>query len=380
MNPHPSYRFFIETAERPVGPDHPAWSSQLPLRRHPASDREACAPTYGDYFQGMRGWLEGDGRAAMRRAAAASGLPGDPAEIRIFLAKHGEFYHPARLEASAGGIRGEWVVNVALSAPARELLVRETSILQRLARKTLPPFLPVVYGCGKAEHRPGVHMGLMLAEWFAGFHEFHLTRLPDGSRGVVLWDPAGNRLLAEPQIAAVYRRAACILTSYLDPDTFEAIGAWHHAAGDFVVRDDSGTVDLRLVTAREFRPLFGGAPEDLPGLLNAWLVFLLHLSLRTRLDRLDGTGDMAWSGPAAVGATVEGVLAGIAEKPFPEDLPLAFPVLFRRYLSNCPAEAIEGLCADIVARSFAAGSEERALAQAGLPEHVRLLSAAFARL
>lgn len=380
MSPHPTYRYFLDALDQPVDPDHPAWSSFLPVARRPSPEAGPRACTYGDYFLGVRGFLEGVGREAVERELRQKGLPPVPAEWRVFLAKHGEHYHPARVEAFADGVQAEWVVNVALSAAGRTLLGREQEILRRLARKTPAPFLPEVYGWGEVECLPGVRLGCMLAEWFNGFCEFHLTRLPDGGLGMILWDAeGGNRLLPPPQVAAVYRQAAHILTSYLDLESFEAIGSWHHAAGDFVVRDGPGEAGVRLVTAREFRPLFGRPPSDVQGLLNACLVFLLQLSLRTRLDRLDGTGDMAWSGPEATGATVDGVLAALAQKPFPEGLPLPLAGLFERYLSRCSADLVEGLCADVVVRSFAPESAERALAQAGLPEHARLLSAAFDR-
>jgi hypothetical protein len=79
------------------------------------------------------------------------------------------------------------------------------------------------------------------------------------------------------------------------------------------------------------------------------LIFLLNLSIRTRLDRLDGTGEMAWSDPVAVEATVAGMLAGLAEKPPPFELPLPFTQLFRRYLANCSAEDLLDLCNGIAA-------------------------------
>jgi hypothetical protein len=376
----PSYDYFLETPEQPVGPEHPAWATPLPVSRLAAGQPRPSACTYGDYFQGVRTFLEGCGREGLARGLRRRGLPPDPDEFRIYLAKHGEHYHPARVEANAAGVRGEWVVNVALSVSSRALLAREQALLERLSRETQTAFLPEVYGWGEVECRPGVWMGLLLAEWFSGFHEFHLTRLPDGSRGVVLWDTGGgNRRLPASSVAAVYRQAAHILTAYLNLDTFEAIASWHHAAGDFIVRDEPGGLELRLVTAREYRPLFANPPEDFESLLNACLVFLLQLSLRTRLDRLDGTGDMAWSGPEAVGATVDGVLAALAAKPFPEGLPIPFPNLFKRYLAGCPADMLGDLCADVIARSFPPGSAERALADAGLNEHVQLLSAAFDR-
>ncbi|MCU0564612.1 MAG: hypothetical protein MUE48_11835 [Desulfobacterales bacterium] len=370
-----SYRYFLETACQPVGPGHAAWVAPLPASRtaHPG----AC--TYGDYFLAVRAFFETSGREAVARALRQKGMAPDPAEWRIFLVKHGEHYHPARVETGGAGGMGEWVVNVAVSDAARGLLRREHAVLAALAGRPRR-FLPEVYGWGEVECRPGARIACLLAEWFGGFHEFHLTRTPDGGRGVVLWDAeGGNRLLSPSQVVSVYRQAAYILTSYLDLGGFEAIGGWHHAAGDFVVRDGPGAIDVRLVTAREYRPVFGRAPSDLEGLLNACLGFLLQLSLRTRIDRLDGTGDMVWSGPEAVGATVDGVLAALAETPFPEGLPLPFADLFGRYLAGCSAEVLEGLCADVVARSFPPGSIERGLAAAGLTEHVRALVAAFDR-
>ena len=370
-----SYRYFLETAGQPITPGHPAWAAPLPVSR----TAQPGARTYGDYFLGVRAFFETTGREAAAQALRQQGLEPDPAEWRIFLVKHGEHYHPARVEADGAGGTGEWVVNVAVSDAGRELMRREHANLAALAGRPRR-FLPEVYGWAEVECRPGVRMGMLLGEWFDGYHEFHLTRTADGGRGVILWDgEGGNRLLSPSQVVSVYRQAAHILTSYLDLEGFEAIGGWHHAAGDFVVRDGPGAIDVRLVTVREYRPLFGSPPPDLEGLLNACLVFLLQISLRTRLDRLDGTGDMAWSGPEAVGATVDGVQAALAEKPFPEELPLPFIELFGRFLARCSAELLEGLCAGVVARSFAPGSAERVLARAGLSEHVRLLAAVFGR-
>jgi hypothetical protein len=44
------------------------------------------------------------------------------------------------------------------------------------------------------------------------------------------------------------------------------------------------------------------------------LFFLLNLSLRTRLDRLDGVGDIVWAQDPCVEATVEGFLEGLSIK------------------------------------------------------------------
>ncbi len=207
-----SYRFFLETADQPIGPGHPAWAVPLPVVRVPRPGAAIGACTYGDYFLGVRAFLETIGREAAARALRQKGMAPDPAEWRIFLVKHGEHYHPARVEADGAGGAGEWVVNVAVSDAARELLRREHAILSALAGRPRP-FLPEGYGWGEVECRAGVRMGMLLGEWFDGYHEFHLTQPTDGPPGMVVWDSAGgNRQLSAVQRAAVYRQVAYIPT------------------------------------------------------------------------------------------------------------------------------------------------------------------------
>ena len=173
----------------------------------------------------------------------------------------------------------------------------------------------------------------------------------------MLWDPEnGPRRLDAAHSRAVYYQVARILTHYLNLETFEGITAWHHAAGDFVVRIDADAVEVRLISVRDYRPLFPARPEpaDSPraaaSFLETLLIFLLNLSIRTRLDRLDGTGELAWAGPESVAATVEGVLDSLAAKPAPVELPLPMDLLFRRFLAACREEDLLDLCQAIAAR------------------------------
>lgn len=368
-----SVRYFVDSPDRPVSPDDAVWSVPLPVSRTAHADAVDGACTYGDYFDGVSRFLEGPGRDAIERVSARG-----PHELRVFLVKHGEHYHPARVEAEGSGALSQWVLNVAVSDRTRALLRREHAVLLKLAGRP-KAFLPEVYAWGEVECRPGVRMGMMLGEWFAGYHEFHLTRRSDGALGMVVWAPGGTRPLSDDQAAAVYRQAAYILTSYLDLEHFQAIGDWHHAAGDFVVCDQPG-VDLRLVTARDYRLMFNEPPADVAGLLHACLLFLLRLTIRNRLDRLDGTGEMAWAGPQAVAPTVDGALRALADLPFPGELPMPFDQVFARFLARCSRGLVGELSADLVARDYPPGSAEREPAEAGLDDHVRRVAEAFARL
>jgi hypothetical protein len=202
--------------------------------------------------------------------------------------------------------------------------------------------------------------------------------------GVVLWDPEnGNRILGRDQVKALYAQAARVLTHYFNVSTAECIGAWHHAAGDFVVNLAGHAPAVRLVTAREYRPLL--QPESAPAgrgvksLLEALLVFFLNLTIRMRLDRLDGVGEIAWAGPASVEGALAGVLEALAEKPELPDVPLPLDVLFAHYLLSGTPDELLDLCSGILA-SFHPQSPDTAVARAHLEEHVAALAAAFSRL
>ncbi|MEJ5357034.1 MAG: hypothetical protein WHT06_00045 [Desulfobacterales bacterium] len=368
---------FLETERFPVTPEHPAWGKPLPRKPGPGSGASAAAayPTVGDYFGALEGFCRGEGRgllAQLHHRAAAAEAPLE--EIRIFLSRHGAFYHPARLVTRGGGCAGEWVVNVAYAAEARRMLERETAILSRLRAETGLPFLPEVCGCFAIAPPTGPPCSLWVGEWFSGFCEFHLHRAdPGGTPRPVLWEEGGSRVELEPQAArAIYREAARILTLYLRLESFEEIALWHHAAGDFVVRPGAGGAEVRLTTVRDYRPLFGGSAgvgEGIAARLERLLLFFLALSLHTRLDRLDGTGDFVLAPEETVSATREGVLAALAAKS--EGFPLA--EAFAAFLASCNAEDLLDLCRAIVARRYVPGSPERLLLEAELPAHAAAL-------
>ena len=389
----PRFEYFLETLDQPATPEQPLWRQPLPLSRtfcagssRPASD---VPLSVGGYFEAVRSFLEGTGRKAMDDCLERWGAEAAAAaSFRIFLAKHGEYYHPGRVEADIGGKSFCWVVNVAVSAAGRALLPKEYAILKKLNQEFPRSYVPEVYAAGTADAGNGRSIDLFLGQWFPGFHEFHLTRSAAGTQpSIILWDAeTGHRHLDAGQTRAVYHEVARILTCYFSLTTLEAIGAWHHAAGDFVVKVSGNRPEVRLVTVRDYRPLFrarqeaGDACPDLKTLLETLLIFLLNLGIRTRLDRLDGTGDMAWSDPVAVEATVTGMLAALAEKPAPIELPLPLDRLFRRYLAACSAEDLLEMCRQIASTVFPQGSPERLLLENHLQEHAEILAVVHSRL
>ncbi len=264
------FEYFLETPGQPVLPEQPLWRRPLPTSRHafaaPAALRADAGASIavGDYFQAVQAFMEGAGWAAIVPGLAGGDAgPAAAPAFRIFLAKHGEYYHPARVETEIEGVPHRWVVNVAVSAAGKSLLFREYAALERLAREFPAAYVPRVYAVAEVDAGRGRSLAMFLGQWLAGFHEFHATRdTPGGGQALALWDPAsGPVLLDAAQARAVYRQVARILTDYLNLSAFEGIGAWHHAAGDFVVRLTGAQVEARLISVREYSPFSVSGPN-----------------------------------------------------------------------------------------------------------------------
>jgi hypothetical protein len=387
----PRFACFLETYDQPVTPDHPVWSLPLPYSRYGTSqalqNEGGKMPSVGDYFRAVQLFLGGPGRNEITQELSKRDSDlGFPESFQIYLAKHGEFYHPARVKANAGEYCFEWVVNVAVSPAGKSLIHQEVELLQKLTRQFQPAYVPEVLAFDEVRIGGGLCLPMFLGEWFSSYHEFHLTHsTSSGEPRLVLWDPeSGNRPLEGAQSEKIYRRAARILTYYLDPSSFECISSWHHAAGDFVARLSGSDVDVRLVSVRGYRSLFrsrhdpGGSEPDIRSLLEALLLFLLQVSIRMRLDRLDGVGEIAWAGPEAVRGTLAGVLEALADKPAAAGLPLE--LIFSRYVASCTQDELLEMSRGVAAKSFNADAPELPLVLSSLPEHAADLSEAILKL
>jgi hypothetical protein len=70
----------------------------------------------------------------------------------------------------------------------------------------------------------------------------------------------------------------------------------------------------------------------------ALLFFLLNLSLRMRLDRVDGVGAVAWAGDDCVRATLEGFVDGLRMKEGGGFMEEGFAAEFVRYMDSLSKE------------------------------------------
>ena len=202
-------------------------------------------------------------------------------------------------------------------------MIREYDLLQRLNNKFEYSYTPKVYGTGEIYLDDDLKVSLFLGQWFEGYHEFHISSEPaNSSKKLLIWDPdCGGFFLSKNQTGKLYRQASMILTLYYDIESFNQIFPWHHAAGDFVIRIREDEIDLKLVTVRQYAPLFdhNDAIEEkeksLQVIIEAILVFFLNLSIRMRLDRSDGVGNIVWSDDCAVKETVNGFYQALDSKP-----------------------------------------------------------------
>jgi len=103
------------------------------------------------------------------------------------------------------------------------------------------------------------------------------------------------------------------------------------------------------------------------------------LSIHTRLDRLDGVGDMVWAEPAIVGPTLAGFVQGLALKPPVRALPATIERCFRYYLSMCTRRDLYDLI-DAVAKIYHPDTAEHRLFHRNIDEHVETLSSAISTL
>lgn len=309
-----------------IDPSHPMWAKPLPMpvRRAPAEQAPSAAVTHGIYFQAIQTYLRNEGarhlRAALKTTAAQASPPAIPERIDVILEKHGEFYHPARIRVMSALTTRVLVLNVAATPVGFECMESEIKALAQVAPRLPARSLPRVYGVGRVDGDNGARLQMFLADWFEGFHEFHLAVDPrDGIQKIIVWDTRHQPFfLPRDCTEMVYYQAAHLLARAYDSRTTRQVYPWHHASGDFVLRHANDGVRLKLIAVRQYAPTLGdgdGQRLDDESLLMAAMVFFANLTLRIRIDRLDGTGKMAWADDAAVGATVAGFKRAMSEWP-----------------------------------------------------------------
>lgn len=388
MSIKPEFNFFIDNVNTPVCPESSIWQNYLPENRNTLKQQNNTGDnrniTYGDYFKAASGFFEEDTFTALLNTFATRLQKhikyNDINEIDIFLVKHGAFYHPARVEINLRSVKLQFALTAAVSLLGKTTLSREYNILQKLNNNFQFSFLPEVYQ-HKEVSIPGTNQkaGFLIGEWLEDFNEFHLSRNQDNQKKIIVWDSEnGNYYLSNKEGLELYTQAAAILTCYYNIETFEQIFPWHHAAGDFVVKKKGAKLDLKLITVRQYasmlEPITSSSYniQDSDYVLEGLLIFFLNLSIRMRLDRLDGVGDIALAEDFALAGTLQGCLHGLRLKSENNIFPEPLDKCFKDLLSACTQNNILDLLINIV-NTYDPRSSEVSIIKQNLNKHAEVL-------
>lgn len=366
----------------------PRWQAPFPVSLQQPQDASTGSDTvtYGIVFERLNDFLT-TLLYAQPESRRASLWPGKPtvksvADIAICLEKHGQFYHPCRLTWTDAGRSREMAVTLALGEVACNRLKNETSLLKQLKLLDVFDSLPLVFGFGSLTQdlSGAVPLAVMMGEWCHGYHEFHFSQAPDANQPeILLWSDSGDPFwLSRRQWYDLYFNVAAILTSFYNPLSSEQVFPWHHAAGDFVIKPSSESLTVKLITVRQYATLQDEQAIPEPRLLNGLLLFLLNLSIRTRIDRLDGVGDYHWAPEPVVEATLAGFFYGLKiraeQDPLMDQSVIA---AFREYLMCFTGAELGDLLAAICG-SYSPGVPELVLISRHLSAHAKELGVAVA--
>jgi uncharacterized protein YozE (UPF0346 family) len=377
----PQFSYFLSHKKNPVPKNSQIWNTRIPMSRNQRPNHAGICLSHGVFFIAVRNFLERNKSEILTRAISQhlhrKVTSQDIEEINIYLEKHGEFYHPARIETICHGTAIPFVLNVAVSDSGKHCIQREYGLLKQLHEDFPFSFLPKVYGRGHVSIADD-DIEMFLGEWFQGYNEFHISLDPtDEKHKILVWDHAqGNYFLSDTQATNLYRQAARILTDYYNVETFEQILSWHHGAGDFVLKCQDNRIDLKLITVRQYGPMFendsGNEHPDVELILEALLVFFLNLTIRMRLDRLDGVGAIVWSDDIAVEGTLIGFFEGLALKPPVVSIPGPLMDGFRDHLLSCSQSDLLGLFQAMV-DAYNPRSPEIPVIKKKIKRHVKIL-------
>lgn len=307
-------RYSISHPSHLVNSASDEWLASLPLALAPEEENRHPVKV-GDYFRAAESYLIENGFEAIKNGAlhtrSATITSQDIETVNICLVKHGRFYHPSKIIVHLKNNQSfSMALNIAFSPEGNACVAREFQAITSLNKKN--DFIPKVFGQNSYVTKEGLSYSVFSAQWFENYHEFHLSLDSEGIQRIIVWDSEkGHYYLSKEVSFTLYEKIAHILTCCYDPYTSDQIQPWHHAAGDFIIKNDDNGVDVKLITVRQYTSLFKEMPEDNDSLAEAAIIFLIGLSIRTRIDRADGVGETLWADNDAVQATVQGFFEGL---------------------------------------------------------------------
>lgn len=379
------FRYGLE-ADSWIEPGSALWNQPLPGSALEERPTTAHPPTYGELFDQVARWIstlgQTDAYPSLRsgESIAQNDFP-DPREpLVIRLVKHGACYHVCRVTLPIRGEKAmDLAVNVAVGPPGLSVIERDFNWMQTLYGRSADPILPKPYDFGRMVSSCGRLWAMFSSEWLTGFSEFHPSFDSRKNRpSIRIWE-TGNEgpLLNEVQERLLYRKVACILTLLYDIRTGAEVHPWHHAAGDFVLCQNGSDLQVRLITIRGYSPLLELQQASAsPSLWLRLLVFLCNLSIRNRLDRMDGVGQVCWSEEFVVEETMKGFWEALSVHPQKDMPPGGIAEGFQELISALDPGMVYEICDQIV-DSYPPSAPEIDTLRQHLPDHAAVLYGAL---
>jgi hypothetical protein len=342
--------------------------------RLPGAFAAAEPATYGQYLGMLARLFSGDSFALLKDLLEHQHTAAEKLEtatrIELISEKHGVLYSVARLLIHFGDDVRSFAVNCAFSEEQQAFLQVEAKLLSFLHAGFDLPYLPAPFiSAGAAGIR------VLIVEWFENHHEFHLSLNSSGVPCARLWKQGSEpQFLSESKTSQLYAQASKILTSYLDGRSFSQIYPWHHGAGDFIMNDSQDPVSVRLITVRGYRPLLAKKSDCRDKILGS-LHFFVNLTIRMRIDRLDGTGDLAWAGSQCLPDVICGFAEAWETKRQNTNFLPAAGEIFSLFLNLSPDERLS--FTEIAAADGRVEADEGDFLLARLPGHVVEVSGAL---
>jgi len=386
------FRFFISGEDSQIFPDHHLWGYplsgkkvEIPRDIPSGEPGEGSIVTIGDYFSAACQFLSENDFSCLRTGLdtiLSRPVPMDQIEkIIINLVKHGAFYHPLKIHVILKNRQScFFVLNGAVSKAGLSLVKTEYQLIKNISETRSKNYLPRVFGRDLIQTDKG-KIGFFLGEWFKDYREFHATD-DQGKRQVVIWaSDGGCHYISQSDALPIYHEIARILTYHYNIETFKQISPWHHAAGDFIVRLQDGSMDVRLITVRGFAPLMAftdSGADKKEHILPALLFFFLNLTIRMRLDRLNGTGSSILLGEEILPAIVHGFLQALDEKSMTYDYG-DLRLVFIEFFQNFDIDQISGVMEKIL-ESCHPDPSEMSVIEKDFDSHCKCLYSIFKNL
>ncbi|MGC8658374.1 MAG: hypothetical protein ACP5U1_04810 [Desulfomonilaceae bacterium] len=291
--------------------------SPMVLSRDESQSPNSNPVTFGQYMEAIKAFVLENLDGLCEIVSQRSGSHASIKLIDLVAEKRGADYFPASIRVKTIDNEFWFAANVALTDRGLSRIRQDYDLLMLLGKVSTEKFLPEVFFINSYEDpsssctkTPNL---IFLAEWFRGYHEFHVTDSVNADGPVFsLWD-TDQGFFEFPESVAIEltEQVAYVLSSFFDLETLQEIYPWHHAAGDFVARLNP-SVDLKLITVRQYQPRISFPDHSDGNLIQALLLFLANLSVRARIDRMDGVGQFTWlKGRKFAKAVLLGVLRSV---------------------------------------------------------------------